>query len=135
MKKYLVMIDDDISSIALTFDELLDYGLLDDYDVHIKVKATDDNLWYVAREYPFHISEKTNPNYVVNEDGTVTRRGGTDSTRIHSSESTHNVGNSSSQTSNVTTSNDSSSSSEDTQGCIWAIIIAIGIVILYAFLK
>lgn len=77
MKKYQVMIDDTVSSQSFTLDELLEAGLLDDYDVNIKVRATNETRWQIAREYPFHLSESStisNNDYVVNEDGTVTRK-------------------------------------------------------------
>lgn len=132
MKYYLVMIDDDVSSKTFTFDELLDYGLLDNYDEHIKVKTTDDTFWYIAREYPFYISEASNPYYVVNEDGTVTRKKKKESTQSeHSIDSSHNADNRSSQTTNVS----SSSNNKDSNGCFWAIIITIGIIILVSFFK
>lgn len=71
------MIDDTISSQSFSLDELLEAGLLDDYDVNIKVRATNETTWQIAREYPFHLSESntiSNNDYVVNEDGTVTRK-------------------------------------------------------------
>lgn len=132
MKHYFVMIDNDVSSKTFTFDELINYGLLDDYDEHIKVKATDESMWQVAREYPFHISEMANPNFVVNEDGTVTRKKSTDSRRCEQlSELNQKTGNGSSQTTNSS----SSPNSKNDNGCIWAILIAIGIAILSAIIK
>lgn len=76
MRKYQVMIDDAVSSQSFSLDELLEAGLLDDYDENIKVRATNETIWQVAREYPFHLSESdtSNNDYVVNEDGTVTRK-------------------------------------------------------------
>ena len=77
MRKYQVMIDDTVSSQSFSLDELLEAGLLDDYDVNIKVRATNGTTWQIAREYPFHLSESSaisNNDYVVNEDGTVTRK-------------------------------------------------------------
>ena len=71
------MIDDTVSSQSFSLDELLEAGLLDDYDVNIKVRATNETTWQIAREYPFHLSESSaisNNDYVVNEDGTVTRK-------------------------------------------------------------
>lgn len=132
MKHYHVLIDNDISSKTFTFDELINYGLLDDYDEHIKVKATDETMWQVAREYPFYFSEKANPNFVVNEDGTVTRKNGADSSRREPpSELNQNTGNGSTRTTNSS----SSPSSKNDNGCIWAILIAIGIAILSAIIK
>lgn len=77
MKRYQVMIDDAVSSQSFSLDELLAAGLLDDYDVNIMVRATSEITWQIAREYPFHLSESntiSNSDYVVNEDGTVTRK-------------------------------------------------------------
>lgn len=77
MRRYQVMIDDAVSSQSFSLDELLEAGLLDDYDVNIKVRATNETAWQIAREYPFHLSESNTINsndYVVNEDGTVTRK-------------------------------------------------------------
>ena len=77
MKKYQVMIDDAVSSQSFSLDELLEAGLLDDYDVNIKVRANNETTWQIAREYPFHLSESnttSSSDYIVNEDGTVTRK-------------------------------------------------------------
>ena len=77
MRKYQVMVDDTVSSQSFSLDELLEVGLLDDYDVNIKVRATNETTWKIAREYPFYLSESNtinNNDYVVNEDGTVTRK-------------------------------------------------------------
>lgn len=77
MRKYQVMIDDTVSSQSFSLDELLEAGLLDDYDENIKVRATSETAWQIARDYPFHLSESNsinNNDYVVNEDGTVTRK-------------------------------------------------------------
>lgn len=62
MKKYQVMIDDVIFSQSFTLDELLDAGLLDDYDVNIKVRAPNETTWQVAREYPFNLNGNSSPN-------------------------------------------------------------------------
>lgn len=71
MKKYQVLIDGEISANTFTFDELFEMGLLDDYDDHIHLRATGESTWYIAREYPFHISEsgniKNNRNLVNND--------------------------------------------------------------------
>lgn len=75
MKRYQIMIDGAISSQSFCLDELLELGVLDEYDDKIKVRATDENIWYVAREYPFHLSEKQNTSdNIVNDDGTGTRK-------------------------------------------------------------
>lgn len=76
VKKYQVVIDDTVASQSFTLDELLDAGLLDDYDTNIKVRATNEKEWRVAREYPFYQSESStyNNDYIVNRDGTITRK-------------------------------------------------------------
>lgn len=77
MRKYQVMIDDTVSSQSFSLDELLEAGLLDDYDVNIKVRATNETTWQIAREYPFYLHESnttSNNDFVVNPDGTVTRK-------------------------------------------------------------
>ncbi len=77
MKKYQVMIDDVVSSKSYSFDDLINSGFLDDYDVSIKIRATNETIWQIAREYPFHLSESnttSSRDYIVNEDGTVTRK-------------------------------------------------------------
>lgn len=149
MKKYQVMIEGEIASQTFTLDEMLELGLLDDYDENIKVKVSGESLWQVAREYPFHISEadSTSPSFVVNNDGTVTRKkanknsGGYTideygqikrrgySTQVESSSNTNNT-----TVSDSSQSNNSSSSDDDNSGCIWAVIIAIGIIALIAIL-
>lgn len=77
MRKYQVMIDDAVSSQSFSLDELLEAGLLDDYDENLKVRATNETTWQIAREYPFYLSESktiNNNDFVVNPDGTVTRK-------------------------------------------------------------
>lgn len=149
MKKYQVMIEGEIASQTFTLDEMLELGLLDDYDENIKVKVSGESFWQVAREYPFHISEadSTSPGFVVNNDGTVTRKktnknsGGYtideygqikrrgDHTQIDSSSETNHT-----TVSGISQSSNSSSSDDDNNGCIWAVIIAIGIMALIAIL-
>lgn len=82
MKKYQVMIDDVIFSQSFTLDELLDAGLLDDYDENIKVRALNETTWQVAREYPFYLNGKSSPNspkkgYRIDEYGQVIKIGTT----------------------------------------------------------
>lgn len=147
MKRYQVMIDGTVSSQTFTLDEMLELGLLDDYDENIKVKVFEESTWQVARDYPFHISEadSSNSNFVVNKDGTVTRmksnknkRGYTideygqikrkgNSTQVESSSNTHNT-----TSTGTTQSSSSSSNGDDNSGCAWAVIIAIGIILLAA---
>ncbi len=51
---------------------MLKEGLLDDYDEHIMVKGSDESVWYIAREYPFYLSETASSDSGFG-DGTVTR--------------------------------------------------------------
>lgn len=149
MKKYQVMIEGEIASQTFTLDEMLELGLLDDYDENIKVKVSRESVWQVARDYPFHISEadSLNSSFVVNNDGTVTRKKGNknsgeyaideygqikrrgNSTQVESSSDTNNT-----TVSGNSQSNSSSSSDDDNSGCIWAVIIAIGIMAIIAIL-
>ena len=149
MKKYQVMIEGEIASQTFTLDEMLELGLLDDYDEKIKVKVWGESVWQVARDYPFHISEAAslNSNFVVNNDGTVTRKksnkngGGytideygqikrrENCTQAESSSDTNST-----TVSGTSQSNNSSSSDDDNSGCVWAVIIAIGIIVLAAIL-
>ena len=77
------MIDDMVSSASFTLDELLNMGFLDDYDEQIKVRATGETSWTIAREYPFHISEvSSTEDVVLNEDGTITRTNVSDKTKF-----------------------------------------------------
>ena len=45
MKKYQVMIEGEIASQTFTLDEMLELGLLDDYDENIKVKVSGESFW------------------------------------------------------------------------------------------
>lgn len=74
--KYQVKIDEEVSSKLFTLDEMLELGLLDEYDEQIMVKGSGESVWRIAREYPFHLSEtaSTNSTFVYNDDGTVTRK-------------------------------------------------------------
>ncbi len=146
MKKYQVMIEGEIASQTFTLDEMLELGLLDDYDENIKIKLYEEFVWQVARDYPFHISEanSSGSSFVVNNDGTVTRkknnknnRGYTideygqikrrgNSTQVESSTDTNNT--------TVSGTSQSNTSGNDKSGCIWAVIIAIGIMVLAAIL-
>lgn len=51
--KYLVKIDDSVLPQSFTFDQLIDNGLLDNFDEKIKIKLEKDTVWIVAREFPF----------------------------------------------------------------------------------
>lgn len=75
MRKYQVMIDDLVSTASFSLDELLEMGLLDDYDEHIKVRASGETTWTIARDYPFHLSEVTSADDVIfNADGRISRK-------------------------------------------------------------
>lgn len=146
MKKYQVMIDGEVASQTYTLDEMLELGLLDDYDENIKIKLYEEFVWQVARDYPFHISEanSSGSSFVVNNDGSVTRKknnknnGGYtideygqikrsgNRTQVESSTGTYNT--------TVSGTSQSNTSGDDNSGCIWAVIIAIGIMVLAAIL-
>lgn len=53
MKKYLVKIEDSVLPQSYTFDQLIEAGLLDNFDDQIKVKLEGDSIWITARDYPF----------------------------------------------------------------------------------
>ena len=72
MKKYQVKIDEYEYLRTFSFDELLEIGLLDNYDDRIFIRASGEDKWCVARDYPFHISESK---YEIDEYGQVIRRG------------------------------------------------------------
>lgn len=146
MKKYQVMIDGEVASQTYTLDEMLELGLLDDYDENIKIKLIKESVWQVARDYPFHISEanSSGSSFVVNNDGTVTRKKSNKNngeytideygqikrrgnrTQVESSTGTNNT--------IVSGTTQSNTSNDDNSGCIWAVIIAIGIMVLVAIL-
>lgn len=69
---YKVKIDNSELPNVFTLDELLENGLLDDYDVNILVKQDSDHDWIIARDYPFSQTESEGV-YTINEDGSVTR--------------------------------------------------------------
>ena len=74
MNSYQVKIDEEELPNSFTFDELIENGLLDERDEHIKIKLIEETEWIIARDYPFSISEKSSSdNYRLNEDGSVTR--------------------------------------------------------------
>lgn len=202
--KYQVKIDEEVSTKIYSFDEMLEIGLLDDYDEHIMVKGSEESVWHIAREYPFYLSEaaivppgKQNKDkavgYIINEFGEVIRISVGTIFEL-SPKSLHFTDDSSSRTITITSngswnislgaaswvhltpsgntltvsvdknySSDSrtdyfrlksgniekkvdiyqsgadlgsstSSSSDDNDGCVWAVIIGIGILILAAIL-
>lgn len=51
--KYQVKIDDSVMPELYTFDQLIDEGLLDEVDEKIKVRLNGENVWQIARNYPF----------------------------------------------------------------------------------
>ena len=146
MKKYQVKIDGEVASQTYTLDEMLELGLLDDYDENIKIKLFEESVWQVARDYPFHISEanSSGSNFVVNNDGTVTRKNSNKNNGGYTIDEYGQIkrrGNStqdesSTDTNNTTVSRTSQSNTidDDNSGCIWAVIIAIGIIVLAAIL-
>lgn len=74
MNNYQVKIDEEQLPISYTFDELIENGLLDERDEHIKIKLIGETDWVIAHDYPFSKSERTlSDNFRLNEDGSVTR--------------------------------------------------------------
>ena len=76
MQKYQIMISGSVMPETYTLEQLIESGVLDEYDPEIQVRGVGYQEWYVAREYPYGSTEKTNDtnDYVLNEDGTVTRK-------------------------------------------------------------
>jgi len=86
--KYQVKIDEEVLPNLLSLDEMLESGLLDDYDEHIMVKGSEESVWHIAQEYPFHLSEATSSvnkkepkrnkdmRYIIDEYGQVIRNSG-----------------------------------------------------------
>lgn len=148
MKKYQVMIDEEVSSQTFTFDEMLELGLLDDFDENIRIKLIEESVWQVAREYPFHVSEAGTlvSNFVVNCDGSVTRKNCNTNNREYTIDEFGQIRrrndtqvkaspNSNNTTGSVSSRNNNSSSNDNGySGCIWAIIVAVGIIVLIAIL-
>lgn len=128
MCKYEVCIDGEEFEQSFTLDELLDNGLLDEYDPNIKVRAKGEMVWFIALEYPYHKKKKENKTtFVINDDGTVTRR--KELSTITSSSSSSTV----SSPSSLSSSSRSSGTSSD--GCFgeivgWVICVALAIVIV-----
>jgi len=114
MAKYQVRIEDYEFEQSFTLDELLNHGLLDDYDPRIQVRAEGEEGWVIARHYPYGEKEKENlSGFTINADGTVTR---------------HSVPSQSSAVS-TTPSSATSSSMSDNSGCgvwIWIAVIVLG---------
>lgn len=73
MNSYQVKIDEEQLPNSYTFDELIENGLLDERDEHIKIKLIGETNWVIARDYPFSTSEKISDNFRLNDDGSVTR--------------------------------------------------------------
>lgn len=57
--KYQVKIDDSVLPELYSFDQLIDAGLLDEYDEKIKVRLNGDSVWQTARSFPFADLEQT----------------------------------------------------------------------------
>lgn len=72
MNRYQVKIDDSILPDSYTFDELINNGLLDDYDEHIKVRLVGESLWLIARDYPYDEKEGSK-SYIIDEYGQIVR--------------------------------------------------------------
>lgn len=74
MSKYQVRIEGTEFEQDYTLDELLDIGLLDEYDSNIQVRAVGETRWIVARNYPYAQKEKKkSAGFTINPDGSVTR--------------------------------------------------------------
>ncbi len=52
-RRYEVKIDDSVLPELYTFDQLIEKGILDDVDEHIKVRQHGESNWVTARRYPF----------------------------------------------------------------------------------
>ncbi len=61
--KYQVKIDDSVMPELYTFDQLIDEGLLDEIDEKIKVRLNGEDVWQIARNYPFADTETNIPEY------------------------------------------------------------------------
>lgn len=72
MTTYKVKIDGQVMPSTFTFDELIDNGILDDYDENILVQAVGETSWTVARNYRYDLKEGTG--FKINPDGTITRK-------------------------------------------------------------
>lgn len=57
--RYQVKIDDSVLPELYTFDQLIEKGVLDDFDENIKVRQCGETDWITARKYPFAHSENT----------------------------------------------------------------------------
>lgn len=74
MVKYEIRIDGAEFNRALTLDELLENGFLDDYDPNIQVRAKGESRWITARDYLFAEKENNSTSgYTINNDGSITR--------------------------------------------------------------
>ena len=61
--RYQVKIDESILPELYSFDQLINAGLLDDYDENIKIRLVGDTAWITARSYPFAGIEKQTDKY------------------------------------------------------------------------
>ena len=132
MRQYQVKIDEEVLSRLFTLDEMLESGLLDDYDTNIKVKALEESVWRVARDYPFPESESTSVqnNFVVNNDGTITRNKIGDDKMKYTINECGEAIRTDQQPSSMPSGGPSSSGDDEGCGCL----ILIGIAILIAIL-
>lgn len=56
--RYQVKIDESVLPELYSFDQMINAGLLDDYDDNIMVRLNGDTEWITARRYPFNSTEK-----------------------------------------------------------------------------
>lgn len=150
MSKYQVKIEDTVSSQSFTLDELLDYGLLDDYDEKIMVRAIGESRWVIARNYPFASKEQncsSNNGFHINEDGTVTRKKSNATFSSGSSQKEYRIDEYGQVVRTVkpynraertdvyqpaVSSSETATSSDDNNGCWWIIVFIIAGIILRA---
>ena len=121
MSKYQVCIEGTEFDQEYTLDELLDLGLLDEYDSNIQVRAVDETQWVIARDYPYAQKEKKkSAGFTINEDGSVTRLVGPATQTSNGS-----------TTQSSTSRGASGSTSSDDNDWLLTIIYIIGRIVLY----
>lgn len=120
MSKYQVRIEGIEFDQEYTLDELLDIGLLDEYDSNIQVRAVGETQWVIARDYPYAQKEKKkSAGFTINEDGSVTRLVGPATQTSNGS------------TQSSTSRGASGSTSSDDNDWLLTIIYIIGRIVLY----
>lgn len=65
--KYQVKIDDSVMPELYTFDQLINAGLLDDFDEKIKIRIIGNKEWTTARSFPFNNYEGKKSQQVIKE--------------------------------------------------------------------